>query len=199
MSIEHEGKILEINISDVLLKFKNKQFEFKGAYFQRRYVYDFNPAKKGKWIRLRTNGDISTLTIKEIFDDDISGTKEMEIIVSDFDQTNRILNELGYQPRSYQENYRVEYVYQSTTFCIDFWPQIAPYLEIESSTKTNVIDCFKQLGFIAADIYTQNVDYIYSELYNINLDTIPILNFSEEEKIYLFQLSKEIYDEQLKN
>lgn len=195
MSIEHEGKILEINISDVLLKFKNNQFEFKGAYFQRRYVYDFNPAKKGKWIRLRTNGDISTLTIKEIFDDDISGTKEMEIIVSNFEKTNIIMNQLGYFPRSYQESYRIEYIHQTTTFCIDFWPQIAPYLEIEASTKPNVIHCFEKLGFIASDIYTKNVKCVYSELYNINLDTIPILKFSKEEKKYLFQLSKELNHE----
>lgn len=40
----------------------------KRDYSQRRYTYDFNPVQSNKWIRLRTNGSKTLLTIKEVND-----------------------------------------------------------------------------------------------------------------------------------
>jgi len=85
--------------------------KFINNYNQRRYIYDFNPVQKRKWIRLRTDGEKTTLTIKEIKNDGIDGTKELEIEVSDIESTNLILEELGYKARSYQENKRTRYIY----------------------------------------------------------------------------------------
>lgn len=50
----------------------------KGDYLQRRYTYDFNPVQSNKWIRLRTNGSKTLLTIKEVNDRmAIGGTTEL--------------------------------------------------------------------------------------------------------------------------
>ena len=65
--------------------------------------------------------------------DSIDGVKELEITVSDFYKTNTLLKELGYQPITYQENRRTSFKKKggSLEVCIDEWPKIPPYLEIE--------------------------------------------------------------------
>jgi adenylate cyclase class 2 len=86
---EYECTILDINKQDIISKLESLGAENKGEKLQRRYVYDYNPVDKNKWIRLRTNGKKTTLTLKEIKDKNaIGGTQELEIEVSDFDATN---------------------------------------------------------------------------------------------------------------
>ena len=88
---ENEARVLKINIEVLLKKIYSMDLDFISANFQERYVYDFTPPQKGKWIRLRSNGIKTTLTIKEIIDNTISGTNELEVEVSDFKETNFIL------------------------------------------------------------------------------------------------------------
>ena len=104
MGIEYECRRLNIKLDEMCLRCEKIGARYVGAYVQRRYVYDFLPAQKGRWIRLRTNGNLTTLTIKEIKSLRIDGTKELEVEVSDFDETNAIMNKLGYKARTYQEN-----------------------------------------------------------------------------------------------
>ena len=96
MKSEIEARILEIEKEELIKKLEKIGARFIGNYNQKRYVYDFNPVISNKWIRLRNNGEKSSLTIKEIVNDGINGTKELEIEVSDFDITNLILNESSF-------------------------------------------------------------------------------------------------------
>ena len=104
MKSEIEARLLECDTEKILAKLKQNNATFVGDWLQLRYCYDFNPVKKNSWIRLRTNGVETTLTIKEIQSNKIDGTKESEIAVSDFFMTDEILNKLGYKARSKQEN-----------------------------------------------------------------------------------------------
>lgn len=78
MKTEYECRILDINPSEIQTKLKEigakKLLERK----MRRYVYDII-SDKHTWIRLRDNGEKVILTIKEIQNDKIDGTKEIEI------------------------------------------------------------------------------------------------------------------------
>ena len=97
MHKEYECTILEID-TKFISKLENMGAKKIGEYFQKRYVYDFNPINENKWIRLRTNGIKTTLAIKEVINkNEIGGTNEIEIEVSDFENTNNILKELGYK------------------------------------------------------------------------------------------------------
>ena len=96
--IEYEVRVLEIDKDEIQSKLKKLNATLIEDVFQKRYVYDFNPVVSSKWIRLRTNGSKTTLTIKNVESSNIDGTKEVEIEVSDFDTTNEILKELGYTP-----------------------------------------------------------------------------------------------------
>ena len=131
MGIEFEVRVLEVNHDDLIQKLEElgakKQFET----LQRRYVYDIDANVESKWMRLRTNGIKSTLTIKEIVKKTVDGTKELEIEVSDFDKTYEMLEKLGYIPRAYQENKRTQYLLDGVEIDLDSWPLIPEYVEIE--------------------------------------------------------------------
>ena len=109
MNSEYEVRLLDINKEEFVNKIEALNAKFINKYDQIRYVYDFNPKIENKWIRLRTDGFKTTLTIKEYQDTSIGGTKELEIEVSDMKKTDEILEELGYKKRSIQENKRIRY------------------------------------------------------------------------------------------
>lgn len=189
MNVENEGRVLNINLEQALLRLSKIDAKYQYSVFQKRYVYDFHPVVKGKWIRLRSNGLISTLTIKEILNNSVSGTKELEIEVSDFEKTNELLNQLGYMPRSYQENFRIEFEGEDYKADIDYWPQLGSYLEIEADTSERVMQVFSLLGFERKDIIGDNVDLLYRKK-GIDLDKIKCLQFSFEEKAHLHEIAK---------
>lgn len=179
MDTEYEVRILEIDKGVFIEKLDKLGAAKIGDFFQKRYVYDFNPVVKGKWIRLRTNGDESTLTIKNIVSPLIDGTKEIEIEVSDFDKCNYILSELGYKAKSYQENKRVRYILDGVEIDIDTWPLIPTYVEIEGKTEEEVMATIAKLGYNKDDITTLDVDSIYQK-YGYDLNNIRELKFEED-------------------
>lgn len=182
MKTEFEIRILEISIEDIVKKLKKIGAQKVGEFHQKRYVYDFNPVQKGRWIRLRTNGIESTLTIKEIKSLRIDGTKELEISVSNFEDTNEILAKLGYTPRTYQENFRIEYTLDGVNFDLDQWPMISPYLEIEGPSEESVLLSLSKLGIDISNTTALDVDTIYYKKYDIVLDKIKDLRFNDTEQ-----------------
>lgn len=179
MKTEFEARVLEIDSTMLESKLKHLGAEKVFDSLQRRYVYDFNPKSRGKWIRLRTNGEDTTLTIKEIVDSTISGTKELEIVVSDFDTTNSILEELGYNYRSYQENRRIRYLLDDVEIDIDTWPFIPTYVEVEGKSEEDVYNILKRIGYSKEESTTLDVTSIYQR-YGIDIDKIKVLKFEEE-------------------
>lgn len=190
MAIEYEMRMLEISIEDIVSQLEKLGAKKKGIYHQKRYVYDFIPPQKGRWIRLRYNGFSTTLAIKEIKSLQIDGTNELEIVVSDFDETNRILQKLGYKPRTFQENFRIEYSLNGVNFDIDKWPLIPPYVEIEGTSEHEVLTAANALNIPQTKLTTKDVDSIYNDVYGIVLDTIDILCFSESELNYIHQFKE---------
>ena len=102
MHTEYEVRLLEIDVEGIKKRLEEVGAEFCWDKLQRRYVYDFIPKVDSKWIRLRTNGEKTTLTIKNLVSSEIDGTQELEIVVDNFERTNLILKELGYEAKGYQ-------------------------------------------------------------------------------------------------
>lgn len=178
MSIEYEAKVIRINpivISKQILACGGRQV---GEAFMRRYVYDIVPGDKSRWIRLRDTGNEVTLTVKEIVHDGIDGTHEVEIIVGDFETTNKLLGKLGFNPKSYQENRRTSFVLGGARLEIDHWPLIPPYLEIEGDSREQVIKVASLLGFDESQLTGENTIKTYAR-YGIDLNTIKELRFPD--------------------
>lgn len=191
MKTEYEVRILNINIIEMINKAKELGAVKIGRYYQKRYVYDFNPPQKGHWIRLRSNGEETTLSIKEVESIEIDGTKELEIKVSDFETTNEFLEELGYFHRTFQENFRIEFTMDDVNLDFDIWPMIPPYLEIEGKNEIAVWSAIKKLGISKEQTTTDNVDIVYNKKYNIDLDKFKSLQFSQKEQDFISILEKE--------
>ncbi len=174
--IEYEGKVLNIDIPDIQDKLKKLGATKQRSYAFRRYILDTIPAKKGRWVRLRTDGNNTTLCVKEIASNAIDGTSEWEVEVSDIDTTLKILNKIGLEPRSYQENTREEYKLEDSLISIDTWPKLKPYIEIEAANTELVIATAKQLGFDEDDLTGDNTEYLYQQV-GIDLQKIKDLRF----------------------
>lgn len=182
MEKERELTILNIDLDDFIKRLEELGAEKQGEFLQRRYVFDVKPVNPNKWIRLRTNGKKTTLTIKEIKDkNQIDGTNELEIVVDDFDKTNEILNELGYQSRNYQENYRRIYLFNNTEISIDSWPLIPTYVEIEGKTNEDVKKVLELVNNKNYEVTTYDVESIYREIYGIDIMKIKELKFGESD------------------
>ena len=132
---------------------------------------------------MRTNGVETTLTIKEISNSKIDGTKESEIVVSDFETTDEILNKLGYFARSKQENRRIRYLLDGVEIDIDFWPMIPAYVEFEAKSEQDIKNVCRKLNIEYNTLTSIDVTSIYKH-YGFDLD-----KFSK-----IVQLEKEIKD-----
>ena len=62
---------------------------------------------------------------------------------------------------------------------------IPPYLEIEGQSEADVLNAVKLLGLQMNDIITQDVNTIYSTVYGINLESIKVLKFNDEENVFI--------------
>ena len=68
-NIEFETKILNINEEKIKAILNDLWAVYIWTKNFRRYTYDFSPIDLNKWIRLRTDWNNTTLTIKEIKND----------------------------------------------------------------------------------------------------------------------------------
>lgn len=176
MKIEYEIRVLEINEEKLIKKLYELGATKVGEYSQKRYVYDLKPVSPNKWIRLRTNGRKTTLTYKNVEANKIDGTKELEIEVSDFDETNEFLEILGFQNRGYQENKRIQYRLNGVEIDIDTWPLIPTYVEIEGEDEASVLEMLNLLELNKEKITTLDVQSVYKQ-YGIDIQKIKELRF----------------------
>ena len=181
MNTEYEVRVLEINHDEMVKKLESLGAEFKFSSLQQRYVYDVKPKQDNKWIRLRTDGKKTTLTIKDLQAKTIDGTKELEIVVDDFDKTNSILEELGYKNRGFQQNKRTQYILDGVEIDLDRWPLIPEYMEIEGPSIEAVYETLTKLGISKDKILTLDVASIY-DYYGFDGEHLADLNFEMEEK-----------------
>ena len=135
--------------------------------------YDINP---NKWVRLRQSNEKVELTVKHIYeknDNKIQKVKEIEIKVSDLEETNTILEELGIVKRNYQEKIRYSYTYKTAEIELDIWPILEPYMEIECDDIDVMNEIISMLEFDNNRIVSMNTEQLYKE------KGIDILKLSE--------------------
>lgn len=187
MHTEYEVRVLEIDKEKLITRLENLGAKKVADFEYKRRVYNFNPPTDKKWIRLRTDGRKTTLTIKEIKSLEIDGTKEIEIEVSDFEETNNILEELGYKAHTYQESKRTRYILNEVELDIDTWPYIPTYLEIEGKNEKAVKDMIKILEIDESKVTSIDVQGVFKNFYNIDIAKVEEVSFNAplEEKYYI--------------
>lgn len=175
VSIEYEIKVLDVDESIVKQKLKNLGAIYIDSYKYRRYIFELPSKNKDEWLRLRTNGEQSTLTYKNSRSNTISGTEEIEIIVESFERAKDLLIRSGFNPVSYQENDRELYMLGKIELCIDKWPLIPAYLEIEGPNEKSVTKVLKSLKLDEFQTTSESTARVY-ERYGLNLNNYKYLS-----------------------
>lgn len=174
--IEYELRVLDIDPRDIKSKLKKLNARHIAERRYRRHVFETIPSTKGVWVRLRTDGETTTLAVKQISTDKVDGTKEWETKVDDFDTVLDMLHKIGLRSKGYQENNRSEYELEGAQVCIDTWPKIPAYLEIEAQDVPTIEECAKKLGFKKSELTGMNNEKIYKK-YGIDISIEADLSF----------------------
>ena len=70
-------------------------------------------------------------------------------------------------------------------FDLDKWPMIPPFLEIEGNSELSVLSAFDKLGISDQQLIYLDVQSIYQQKYNINLNDFTELKFCKEELTFI--------------
>lgn len=186
---EIEVKFLNIDPVDLEVKLNSLGAKKIFDRVYRRRLFDYPDLKlnaKGAYLRLRDEGDKITLCFKQRLGigqngENDKGLEEIEVIVSDFENTAQIFLSVGFIEKFYEENRRVRFELSGVEFDIDYWPLINPYLEIEAKSWEEVDKAINLIGLNKADqkIFTANQVY---KLANIQELDYKILTFEKQIK-----------------
>jgi adenylate cyclase class 2 len=176
-SREIEAKVLGVDPVQMAARIAGMGGVHIDDRMNRRYVYDLG-GDTSRWIRPRDTGSEVTLCVKQILSADIDGVLETEVVVSDFDTTNTILEILGFKARAYQENRRSSWTLNGVRLEIDTWPLIPTYLEIEADTIDALYATTSLLELGREQLTTENTTDVYTR-YGYDLPTMPQLRFPE--------------------
>ena len=167
MKSEIEVKFVDIDVEDIRgrLKAADAELEQPMRLMKRALIEEPHHAAENSFIRIRDEGDKTTLTFKRrsLADEEttIDSTKEIETTVGDFNTAVEIFSEAGWQYITLQESRRETWHLDGAEVVIDEWPWIKPYIEIEAETEQIVRDVAGKLGFDWADAVFGSVDVIY--------------------------------------
>lgn len=166
MPNEIEAKFAEIDVADCRARLAAAGFEcVRGWCLMRRHTFfltELNPTPF-KWARVRDNGDGSvTMAFKHEHDNShIHGTEEVELAVGDFDTAALFLEKLGFEDRSYQENYRETWLKDGVEVTLNEWPELPAFAEVEADNEAAVRAACAALGFDYAEAVFGGVGRLY--------------------------------------
>lgn len=198
METEFEAKFYPVNKDDY-----RKKLESIGAKLviperkMRRAIADKrgNPQIDCSYIRVRDEGGVIRLSAKVDGQEggEVSGQKETDVVVSDYDKTIQILEISGIKFNRYQETLRETWDYDGAEIVIDTWPGLLPYSEIETTSEEKVKEIAEKLGFdwnkkiltpapdILMKVYNLPEDDVLEKIVNITFENNP---FEKLEKVW---------------
>lgn len=165
MNLEIEATFLEINKDELRSKLRAAGAKLvRPETLMRRVVFDIS---KHAFARVRDEGDRIVLTYKNHHDNTLTGTEELNVEVSDYEQTIAILKACGLHAKSDEDSYRESWKLGNVEIDIDTWPWIPSYVEIEGETTSDVEAAASRLGFGMKDAIIGSVDEVYKLYYDV--------------------------------
>ena len=183
MNNEIEAQFLDINkdkmrekLSEIGAKLIKPEVLMKRTVF---YTGDHSFA------RVRDEGDKIVMTYKNVLDDNsILGTKEVNVIVNNYNDAILFLKSCGLEVKAIQETYREIWTYDKIEICIDTWPWIPTFMEIEGPSEEEVWGLADRLGLDRKTAKFGSVDTTYQHYYGIDTDVVnlhtPEISFEME-------------------
>lgn len=176
MQIEYEATFANIDKDDVRERLKKAGAELVKPEFMKKRR-NFNLPKgneiEGGWLRVRDEGDKITMSLKVVAKNEaIDDQKEICLVVDNFEKAQEFLSAIGCTKKAYQESMREIWMLDGVEICIDEWPYLEPYVEIEGESEEAVKEASEKLGFDYAKAVFGAVDQQYKEKYGISEEII---------------------------
>ncbi len=184
MKTEIEVKFINVNIDDIRKRLKQADATLEQPMRLMRRVNIEQPehADAGAWIRIRDEGNKVTMTWKQGMknsNDAIGRLKELEVVVSDFDDTVDIFRHAGWAPKTYQESKRETWMLGNAEVVIDEWPWLSPMIEIEAGDEQSVHAAAAILGFDWKNANYGNIDDVYLLQYEFDSGIRGVIDVPE--------------------
>lgn len=147
MKTEIEVKFLALDHDDIRTKLIaiGATLETPIRLMRRVTIDTADMKQKGAFVRVRDEGNRVTLTYKQFDQLSVDGAKEIEVEVSNFQNTIDLLAAAGLTQGSFQESKRETWKLGTTEIVLDEWPWIKPYIEIEGESEVTLRDVAEQL------------------------------------------------------
>jgi adenylate cyclase class 2 len=167
MKSEIEVKFLDVDHDDIRAKLRGLSGECEQPMrlLRRAVIETPELVAKNGYVRVRDEGDKTTMTYKQFDKLSVDGAKEIEITVSDFDQAVALLDAAGLPYQSVQESKRETWRLDSTEIVLDEWPWLKPYIEIEGESEDELRAVAVKLGLDWGDAVFGDVMVAYRAEY----------------------------------
>lgn len=171
MQPEIEAKFVDVDIEAIRsrLRAAGAVLEHPMRDMRRALIEEEHHKAEGSFIRIRDEGDKTTLTFKRRVLPDhkttIDSVHELETTVGDFDTAINIFKEAGWNYVTYQESRRETWQLGDAEVVIDEWPWLQPMVEIEASSEEVVRATAGRLGFDWDQAVFGSVDVVYRRDY----------------------------------
>ena len=174
MNYEIEAQFLGVDKNDIRKKLRNIGAELvKPEVLMKRTVFYTG---EHSFARVRDEGEGKiVMTYKNVSDDkSILGTKEVNVEIDNYDNGILFMKGCGLEIKAEQESYRETWKYGNVEICIDTWPWIPTFIEIEGPSEDEVWETAAKLGLKKADAKFGSVDTTYQYYYGIDTDTVNL-------------------------
>jgi adenylate cyclase class 2 len=149
MKTEIEAKFLTVDPDDIRDRLTKAGATLKQPMKMMRRVIFRSNGMDGKhaYLRVRDEGYRVAMTYKQFDEMSLTGAKEIEFTVSDYESAVALLKAIGLEAKSVQETKREIWYLGNAEVVIDEWPWIKPFIEIEAPSEELVKETAKTLGF----------------------------------------------------
>ena len=173
MNNEIEAQFLDINKDEIRAKLKEIGATLKKPEVLMKRIVFYTG--EHSFARVRDEGDKIVMTYKNVTDDNaILGTKEVNITVNDYDDAVLFMRGCGLKIKAHQESLRETWTIGDVEICIDTWPWIPTFIEIEGPTEESVWDTAAKLGLEKTKAKFGSVDTTYQHYYGIDTDVVNL-------------------------
>jgi len=171
--IEFEATFSNVDKEEIRQKLKELGAKLVKPEFQmRRFTFNLHSNERGRWARVRDEGDKITMSFKQVKGEGIESQKETCLTIDNFDEGAKLLVELGCHKKAYQENKREIWNLGDVEICIDEWPFLEPLVEIEGKNEKDVKEMSDRLDLNYSKAHFSSVDELYTEKYGVSEDQV---------------------------
>jgi adenylate cyclase class 2 len=190
MQIEYEATYPNINKDQIRERLKKAGAKLtRSEFMQKREVFNLPKGHEvyGGWLRVRDEGDKVTLSYKIVDnrkdDRNIENQKELCLTIDSFEAASAILSGIGCRQKAYQETKREIWMLDEVEICIDEWPYLEPFVEVEGKSENDVKNVSEKLGFDYSKALFCSVDTLYAKKYGFAEDVFnnqtPLVTFHD--------------------